>query len=234
MKQAMRERTAQAISCIAAYVVSDNKVDIGAMNDFIRANKPPYMVPAVTMQIDCIPLNQNQKVNKRALPVPEKEADEITAPENETQQKIFDSVSEVIGTKNFGTTTDIFDAGLTSIGAIKLNVLLSSAFNVPVSIQDLRKNSTILALEKFLAEADGAKTYEIKSDYPITRTQNGIFVACIASPDTTMYNIPFLIIRAISDKADDSAVMDYPAFEKQAAENSVRLTKGLVARLTRG
>ena len=178
---------------IAAYVVSDNKVDIGAMNDFIRANKPPYMVPAVTMQIDCIPLNQNQKVNKRALPVPEKEADEITAPENETQQKIFDSVSEVIGTKNFGTTTDIFDAGLTSIGAIKLNVLLSSAFNVPVSIQDLRKNSTILALEKFLAEADGAKTYEIKSDYPITRTQNGIFVACIASPDTTMYNIPFLV-----------------------------------------
>lgn len=47
-------------------------------------------------------------------------------------------------------------------------------------------------------------------------------------------NIPFLIIRAISDKADDSAVMDYPAFEKQAAENSVHLTKGLVARLTRG
>lgn len=36
-------------------------------------------------------------------------------------------------------------------------------------------------------------------------------------------NIPFLIIRAISDKADDSAHMDYPAFEKMAVENSVKM-----------
>lgn len=37
--------------------------------------------------------------------------------------------------------------------------------------------------------------------------------------------IPFLIIRAISDKADNSANMDYPAFEKLAIEHSVRLTQ---------
>ena len=185
---------------IAAYIVSDSKVDIDAMNAFIRENKPPYMVPAVTMQIDRIPLNQNQKVNKRALPVPEKEAEDITAPENETQQKIFACVAEVIGTKNFGINTDIFDAGLTSIGAIKLNVLLSSEFNVPVAIQDLRKNSTVKALEKFLTESESAETYDIQPDYPITQTQNGIFVACIASPDTTMYNIPFLI--SLTDGVD--------------------------------
>jgi len=43
--------------------------------------------------------------------------------------------------------------------------------------------------------------------------------------------IPFLIIRAISDKADDSAHMDYPAFERQAVQHSLRLTEGLLARL---
>ncbi len=36
-------------------------------------------------------------------------------------------------------------------------------------------------------------------------------------------NIPFLIIRAISDKADDSTQMDYPAFEAMAIEHSVKL-----------
>ena len=36
-------------------------------------------------------------------------------------------------------------------------------------------------------------------------------------------DVPFLIIRAISDKADDSAHMDYPAFEKMAIENSVKM-----------
>lgn len=35
--------------------------------------------------------------------------------------------------------------------------------------------------------------------------------------------IPFLIIRAISDKADDSASVDYPTFEAKAIEHSVKL-----------
>ena len=43
--------------------------------------------------------------------------------------------------------------------------------------------------------------------------------------------IPFVIIRAISDKADDSATMDYPTFEKQAVEHSVRLTRGFLNRI---
>ncbi len=39
--------------------------------------------------------------------------------------------------------------------------------------------------------------------------------------------IPFLIIRAISDKADDSASVDYPTFEARAIEHSVRLLLAL-------
>lgn len=38
-----------------------------------------------------------------------------------------------------------------------------------------------------------------------------------------MNQVPFLIVRAISDKADDSAEMDYPSFAKQAIENSVKM-----------
>lgn len=41
-------------------------------------------------------------------------------------------------------------------------------------------------------------------------------------------HVPFLIIRAISDKADDSATMDYPEFEVMAAENSVKLLADIV------
>ena len=43
--------------------------------------------------------------------------------------------------------------------------------------------------------------------------------------------VPFVILRAISDKADNSAAMDYPAFEKQAIEHSVRLTMGILKRM---
>lgn len=43
--------------------------------------------------------------------------------------------------------------------------------------------------------------------------------------------IPFVILRAISDKADDSAHMDYPTFEKQAIANSVKLIMEMVTRV---
>lgn len=43
--------------------------------------------------------------------------------------------------------------------------------------------------------------------------------------------VPFVIIRAISDKADDSAEMDYPTFERAAAKHSARLVKDLVAKI---
>ena len=42
--------------------------------------------------------------------------------------------------------------------------------------------------------------------------------------------IPFLVIRAISDKADDSAGMDYSAFEAQAIKHSVNLLLEMAAR----
>ena len=42
--------------------------------------------------------------------------------------------------------------------------------------------------------------------------------------------IPFLIIRAISDKADDSAGMDYAVFEAEAIRHSVRLILEMISR----
>lgn len=45
-------------------------------------------------------------------------------------------------------------------------------------------------------------------------------------------HVPFVIIRAISDKADDSAEMDYPTFEAIAARRCAQVTLSLAKRLT--
>lgn len=44
--------------------------------------------------------------------------------------------------------------------------------------------------------------------------------------------IPFLIIRAISDKADHSAEMDYSEFEKKAIEHTVKLVIGMIEKIS--
>lgn len=43
--------------------------------------------------------------------------------------------------------------------------------------------------------------------------------------------IPFVILRAISDKADDSAEMDYPTFERIAAHRCAEVTRTLAKQL---
>ena len=40
--------------------------------------------------------------------------------------------------------------------------------------------------------------------------------------------VPYLVIRAISDKADGSAHMDYSEFEMKAIEHTVRLVTGML------
>ena len=47
----------------------------------------------------------------------------------------------------------------------------------------------------------------------------------------TVNNIPFVIIRAMSDKADGSAHMDYSEFEAKAIEHTVRLVEAAAAKL---
>lgn len=44
-------------------------------------------------------------------------------------------------------------------------------------------------------------------------------------------HVPFVIIRAISDKADDSAEMDYPTFEKAAAAHSAALVEHMLQKI---
>ena len=46
-------------------------------------------------------------------------------------------------------------------------------------------------------------------------------------------SVPFVIIRAISDKADNSAEMDYPTFEEIAAERCASVTKLLASYLAK-
>ena len=44
-------------------------------------------------------------------------------------------------------------------------------------------------------------------------------------------NVPFVILRAISDKADDSAEMDYPTFERIAADRCAKVVMAFAAML---
>ena len=138
---------------IAAYIVADEQIDINALNNFILEEKPPYMVPAVTMQIEKIPLNQNQKVNKRALPKPEKEVrgereeGRADVPMNLLEEELHEMVAGIIGNTDFTITTVLGHAGLTSISAIKLAIQVNKRYGITLDAKSLVKNGTLQSIE---------------------------------------------------------------------------------------
>ncbi|MBQ4175619.1 MAG: non-ribosomal peptide synthetase, partial [Prevotella sp.] len=192
---------------IAAYIVSDQQIDIEALNQFILDEKPPYMVPAVTMQIDSIPLNQNQKVNKRALPKPEKTAakSEITEqiPMNVLEQEIHDIIADIVNNHDFGVTTVLGYAGLTSISAIKLAVQINKRYGVSLDSKSLVKTGTLQSIENEILKkilSSGGTTETSKKEekekltsVPLSYAQTGVYFDCLKNPTSTIYNIPYLL-----------------------------------------
>ena len=193
------------VKYLAAYVVSDAPVDTAALREFILSEKPAYMVPSVIMQIDAIPLTQNQKVNRRALPVPERKAEDLTAPENDTQRRIHEVAAGVLGNAAFGIDTDLYYAGLTSVSVIRLSVDLEQTFGIPFRVADIRTHSTVRQLEELIDSSEAAEVREILPDYPITRSQMGIYIECVSDPGSVTYNIPMLI--RLSDRLDPGRLL---------------------------
>ena len=150
--QAFDEEGGSGGKFIAAYIVSDQQIDIEALNNFIMDQKPPYMVPAVTMQIEAIPLNQNQKVNKRALPKPVKsvavsQQQAESAPLNLLEEELHEMIAGILNNTDFGITTILGYAGLTSISAIKLAVQMNKRFGIMLDSKSLVKSGTLQSIE---------------------------------------------------------------------------------------
>ena len=165
------------------------------------------MVPAVTMQIDAIPLNQNQKVNKKALPKPEKESAETVAesnvPMNMLEQEIHHIIAKIINTEDFGVTTILGYVGLTSIMAIKLAIQINKRFGVTLDSKALAKTGSIQSIENEVLTAllsgnatrqEAAETsHADMNNIPLSYAQMGVYVDSIKNPESTIYNTPFLI-----------------------------------------
>lgn len=188
---------------IAAYVCSDDKIDIEKMNDFIRAEKPPYMVPAVTMQIDAIPYNQNLKVNKRALPKPDfapsEEGNAASGrPMTRLEEQLASIAESAAGLKINDVSAPLINIGLTSLSAISFVTHMEKNLGVSLAVKKILGGYSLIDVENAIVDELFTRdvteaTLEEASDgkYPLTETQFGIYSECMLNPEGTMYNIPY-------------------------------------------
>ena len=179
------------IKYLVGYVVSDKKIDFNELKKFILSKKPSYMCPKYFMQIDSIPYNQNHKVNKKALPLVTNSSDNIVKAKTKTEEKVLSIVKNILG-YDISTDEDLDEAGLTSVSIIKFVVSMSKEFNKAIKTKDLENLHNIIDVANFIDNLKDNNQLEVLDDYPLSYTQNGIFVESVAQLNSTIYNIPLL------------------------------------------
>jgi acyl carrier protein len=146
---------------LVAYLVPHAGAQPGddALRDYLREKVPEYMVPSAFVSLDRFPLTPNAKVDRKALPAPERvrrkrRASAFKPPENELQERIVEVWREALRLDEVGLDDSFFDLGGHSLLAVQVHRRLREVVDRPLSITDLFRLPTIRSLSEFLSGED--------------------------------------------------------------------------------
>jgi amino acid adenylation domain-containing protein len=108
---------------LVAYVsaAASRTADAAALKARLQAALPEHMVPGAIVVLDALPLNANGKVDRKALPQPERAgADAYEAPADDTERALAAAWAEVLGVPRVGRNDNFFELGGHSLLAIQL------------------------------------------------------------------------------------------------------------------
>ncbi|NVZ85969.1 non-ribosomal peptide synthetase [Pseudomonas yamanorum] len=134
---------------LVAYLVSDEEQ--GALRESLKAHLkaqlPDYMVPAHLIVLDSMPLTANGKLDRRALPQPDPEANrqQYVAPRNELEQTLAAIWCAVLNVQQVGLDDNFFELGGDSILSIQV-VSRARQAGIHFSPRDLFQHQTVQTL----------------------------------------------------------------------------------------
>lgn len=129
---------------LAGYFVAGQEITVGELRAHLLQTLPEYMVPSAFVQMESIPLNQNGKVERSALPEPEAHltAVEYVAPTSEKEEIIAQVWAEVLGREQVGLNENFFELGGDSIKAIQVSTRLKNR-GIQCQVQDIFTYHTV-------------------------------------------------------------------------------------------
>lgn len=144
----------------------------------LQKQVPDYMVPAAIVVLDCLPLTNNGKVDRKALPAPDyqPESASYAPPETTTQQILADIWSEVLRVDRVGLHDNFFELGGDSILCIQVIARARQA-GFALTPKILFQNQTIAGLAALVADSP-APTRTADSEQgsvPLTPIQRWFF-----------------------------------------------------------
>ncbi|WP_420954369.1 bacitracin non-ribosomal peptide synthetase BacA [Bacillus haynesii] len=150
---------------ICAYITANREISLDELKGFLGEKLPEYMIPAYFVKMDKLPLTKNGKVDRKALPEPDRSAGteaEYEAPRNYVEQRIISILEDVLGTERMSISCHFFDKGGNSLKAMQAVHSINKTFGIDMRISTFFKHPTAKSLARFIltAEAESAVSEE--------------------------------------------------------------------------
>ena len=132
-------------SYLVAYVVTNEKLKIDELKNYISKLVPSYMIPSFFVFLDKLPLTSNGKVDRKKLlsmDIKVENKKKYVAPRNDFEQVFKDILENTLEIKNIGIDDNIIDLGADSLTLMKITIELLEK-NYIVNIQDIYELKTI-------------------------------------------------------------------------------------------
>jgi amino acid adenylation domain-containing protein len=137
---------------LVAYVVADGRQApaAGELRTFLREKLPDYMIPSVYVAVERLPLMPNGKIDRSALPEPDRATREqgptFVAPRNTVEEAVASIFSEVLGVASIGADDNFFDLGGHSLLATQVVSRARKMFKVNLPLRQFFESPTVAAL----------------------------------------------------------------------------------------
>ncbi len=129
-----------------AWLQAASPVDEVALRRHLESLLPAYMVPAGFIQVQRFALNANGKIDRKALPAPQAQAEQGVAPRTALERELAELWQELLDLPQVGVLTSFFELGGHSLLAMRLMTRVESRFGVKVELRSLFHNPTIAGL----------------------------------------------------------------------------------------
>ncbi|HEY9034718.1 MAG TPA: condensation domain-containing protein, partial [Pseudomonadales bacterium] len=171
---------------------------------------PDYMVPVHIIRLDAWPLSANGKIDRKALPKPDRgqAQQDYVAPQTPLQQQLVEIWQQLLPAGRIGINDNFFELGGHSLLAIRVLAAIAEQTGVELPVQVLFESPTIAMLAEVIEHSDNStalpplQPVERQPLMPVSYNQQRLWFLAQMDSQSAAYNMPAALkISGTLDKA---------------------------------
>ncbi|MBN2109391.1 MAG: amino acid adenylation domain-containing protein, partial [Deltaproteobacteria bacterium] len=145
---------------LVAYIIEEPgmPLDRGELREHVQHSLPDYMTPSFFVMLESFPLTPNGKIDRKALPQPDMQADReeysFVAPRDQLEIQLASIWQKMLGVKSISIKDNYFDLGGNSLMATRLFAQIEKSTGKTIPLATLFRAPTIEQIAGILREKD--------------------------------------------------------------------------------